>query len=129
MVGQFPHATEKILLFFLAIAFHVDDDIHGAFLVAVQDAIEKILQIFESVAWSRPIKPACLAGMDALSNKTSGSRLHLLDFKNKSKMTQHQFQSFTSTLQRHPAIIKDCRYAPTLFVRRLNRMPFRPCAH
>jgi len=43
LVGKFADTTEKILLFLLAIAFHVDDDIRSAFFIAVENAIEKIL--------------------------------------------------------------------------------------
>ena len=50
LVGKFPDATEKILLLLLAIAFHVNDDIRRAFLVAIEDAIQEILQILQSMA-------------------------------------------------------------------------------
>jgi hypothetical protein len=91
LVGILADAPDEIELLLLAETLHVDDDVGGALLAAVEDAVEKILEVVEIMAVAADDARG-LAGADV---QDGTSRLFvLLDLEDQAKVAQHEFQSF-----------------------------------
>ena len=96
LIGEFADTAEEVLLFLLAIAFHIDDDIGRAFFVAIQNAVEEILQILQGLTVPT-YQAAGITGMDV--EDVTARWFHFFHLKNEAEVAEHQFQGFTSALQ------------------------------
>ena len=113
VVGEFADMADEVLLFLLAIALDIDDDVEGAFLIAVEDAVEEVLEVFEGVAVATD-QATGFAGADVEDVTTGG--FHLFDLEDQTKMAEHEFENLLGAGRRHWGSIKDSGRAPTLFV-------------